>query len=190
MKRTAVLFKEFYEASFNRGADQSMDKKNGEGFFADFVYYTPIKLKLLESYLNDGKIDFFYNSLPDLKYLVEFSDNLNRYWHLLRAYSGALAKLTVNRSTKGAIRLYSYYFEKYGDRRTIRNEHWFEKKRWEFLDELHAIYNEDELETFILKYQRILVDSLEIYVSFVLAFINDLKKLQPSEIPVKELKAS
>jgi len=190
MKKSALLFKEFYESSFNKEADQSMVQKNVDVFFTDFVHYTPIKLELLESYLNAGKIDFFYNSLTDLKYLVEFSDNLNRYWYLLRAYSGALSKLKANQSAKGAMRLYSYYFEKYGDRRTIRNEHWFEKKRWEFLDELHTIYSEDELETFILKYQRILADSLEIYVSFVLAFINDLKKLQKPEISVKKLKTT
>ena len=190
MKTSAALFKEFYEATFSKETNQSTTQKNGELFFADFICYTPIKLELLESYLNAGKIGFFYNSLTDLKYLVEFSDNLNRYWYLLRAYSGALAKLKDNQSAKGAMRLYSYYFEKYGDRRTIRNEHWFEKKRWEFLDELHAIYSEDELEAFILKYQHILANSLETYVSFVMDFINDLKKLQSFVIPMKKLKAS
>ena len=186
MKKSALLFKEFYEASFNKEADQSISQKHVEEFIADFIHYTPIKLELLESYLKVGKIDFFYNSLNDLKYLIEFSDNLSRYWFLLRAYSGALAKLKADQSAKGAKRLYSYYFEKYGDRRTIRNEHWFEKKRWEFLDELHAIYSESELETFILKYQRILTESMEIYVSFLIAFINDLKQLQPSDAVVKK----
>ena len=189
MKKSALLFKEFYEASFNKEADQSVSQKNVEEFIADFIHYTPIKLELLESYLKVGKIDFFYNSLNDLKYLVEFSDDLNRYWYLLRAYSGALAKLKADQSAKGAKRLYSYYFEKYGDRRTIRKEHWFEKKRWEFLDELNAIFSEDELETFILKYQRILTDSTEIYVSFLLAFINDLMQLQSSGAIFKKLNA-
>ena len=87
MKKSALLFKEFYEASFNKEADQSVSQKNVEEFIADFIHYTPIKLELLESYLKVGKIDFFYNSLNDLKYLVEFSDDLNRYWYLLRAYS-------------------------------------------------------------------------------------------------------
>jgi hypothetical protein len=187
MKKSAISFKEYYEASFSKEADQSVSQKNVEEFVADFIYYTPLKLELLESYLNAGKIDFFYNSLNDLKYLIEFSDNLNRYWYLLRAYSGALAKLKADQSAKGAKRLFSYYFEKYGDRRTIRNEHWFEKKRWEFLDELHAIYSENELETFILKYQRILTESMEIYVSFLLAFINDLKKLQTSAAVLKKM---
>lgn len=187
MKKSAISFKEFYEASFKKEPNQSTSQKNFEQFVSDFIYYTPIKLELLESYLNAGNIDFLYNSLTDLKYLIEFSDNLNRYWYLIRAYSGALSKLKANPSVKGASKLYSYYFEKYGDRRTIRNEHWFENKRWEFLDELHAIYREDELEAFILKYQRILADSLEIYMSFVMAFINDLKRLQPSVAPVKKL---
>ena len=189
MKKSAISFKEFYEDSFSREADHLVSQKDIEEFVADFIHYTPIKLELLESYLSAGKIDFFYNSLNDLKYLVVFSDNLNRYWYLLRAYSGALSKLKADQSAKGAKRLYSYYFQKYGDRRTIRKEHWFEKKRWEFLDELHAIYSEDELETFILKYQRILSESMEIYVSFLLAFINHLKKLQPSAAILKKSNA-
>jgi len=189
MKKSALLFKEFYETSFNKETDQSMVQKHFDDFFADFIHYTPTKLELLESYLNAGKIDFFYNLLNDFKYLVQFSDNLNRYWYLIRAYSGALAKLKADQSAKGAKRLYSYYFEKYGDRRTIRKEHWFEKKRWEFLDDLQAIYSENELETFTLKYQHILSESMEIYVSFLLAFINDLKKLQHSTAVLKRLSA-
>jgi hypothetical protein len=149
-------------------------------FINDFIYYTPIKLEVLQSYLNVGQIDTFYNSLGDLKYLVEFSDNLTRYWYLLRGYSGALAKLKANQTVKGSKKLYGYYFDKYGDRRSLRNEHWFERKRWEFLDELQSIFSEDELEIFILKYQRVLNENMAIYVSFVLAFINDLKKLQPT----------
>lgn len=187
MMKSARSFKEFYKTSFNKEADRSMSQKLTNEFIADFIHYTPIKLELLKSYLNAGQIDAFYNSLSDLKYLVEFSDNLNRYWFLLRAYSGALSKLKANQSVKGSKKLYSYYFEKYGDRRTIRNEHWFERKRWEFLDELQTIYTEDELEVFILKFERILAESLEIYTSFVLAFIHDLEKLQPSSKVVKKL---
>lgn len=179
MEKSAKSFKAFYEASF-MAAGHDLSKKLVDEFINDFIYYTPIKLEVLQSYLNVGQIDTFYNSLGDLKYLVEFSDNLTRYWYLLRGYSGALAKLKANQTVKGSKKLYGYYFDKYGDRRSLRNEHWFERKRWEFLDELQSIFSEDELEIFILKYQRVLNENMAIYVSFVLAFINDLKKLQPT----------
>lgn len=177
MEKSAKSFKAFYEASF-MSAGHDLSRKLADEFINDFIYYTPIKLEVLQSYLNVGQIDTFYNSLGDLKYLIEFSDNLSRYWYLLRGYSGALAKLKANQNVKGSKKLYGYYFEKYGDRRSIRHEHWFERKRWEFLDELNAIFSDDDLEIFVLKYQRVLAENMEIYVSFVMAFINDLKKLQ------------
>ena len=101
---------------------------------------------------------------------------------MLRAYSGALAKLKSEHSVKSSKKLYSYYFSKYGDRRLLRNEHWFEKKRWEFLDELQCVYTEVELENFIIKYHQILTESMKIYVSFLMAFIKDLKNLQHESI--------
>ena len=159
--------------------DHDLAIKLSRDFFADFFYYTPIELDLLESYLNDGNIANFYKSLSNLKYLVEYSDNLNRYWYLLRAYSGALAKLNSDQSVKGSKRLYLYYFNKYGERRLLRNEHWFEEKRWEFLDELQMIYTEEDLSNFVHKYHLILSESLRIYSSFMMDFINDLKRLTP-----------
>ncbi len=173
---TAKWFIEFFEASFQKKSDQQQGKKLADEFFANFIYFTPIKLELLESYLNIGQINLFYKSLIDLKYLIEFSDNLNRYWHLIRGYSEALSKLKADQSVKSSKKLYSNYFDKYGDRRSIRNEHWFEKKRWDFLDELHSIYTEDELSAFIYKYQQILNDNLEIYISFMMVFINELQR--------------
>lgn len=185
--KSARSFKEYFEDSFNQLEDQSKAKKLSEEFFSDFIHYTPIKLELLESYLNAGQIDHFYQSLVDLKYLVEFSDNLSRYWYLLRAYSGALSKLKTDPTAKASKKLYSYYFGKYGDRRMLRDEHWFEKHRWAFLDELHAIYNDSELDYFIGKYQRILAENFKIYDSFLRAFIVDLKSLQPTTEEVKKL---
>jgi len=179
---SAKPFKEFFDASFKNEADQLGALKLSQGFISDFIYYTPLKLELFESYLSGGHIDLFYKTLSDLKYMVEFSDNLNRYWHLLRGYSGALAKLKDDQSVKGSKKLYSYYFDKYGDRRILRNEHWFEKKRWEFLDELQCIYFEDELGIFILKYQQILSENLESYKSSMMLFISDLKELQTSSV--------
>ena len=54
------------------------------------------------------------------------------------------------------------------------------------MDELQPIYSEDELEQFILKYQKILSECLEVYTSFLMAFIHDLKNLlSPSVIPTE-----
>jgi hypothetical protein len=182
---SARSFKEYFETSFKKEEDQLNAEKLMQEFFADFIYYTPIKLESLESYLAVGKIDYFYNSLADLKYLIEFSDNLNRYYYLLRAYSGALSKLKSDQTVKGSKKLYSYYFSKYGDRRMLRKEHWFEKKRWEFLDQLQSVYTEAELFAFIVKYQKVLSETLKIYQSYLFVFINDLKKLQMKASVVK-----
>jgi hypothetical protein len=175
---SASSFKEFYESSFFKGENPNQAQKLAEEFFADFVHNTPLKLEMLESYLSEGHIDQFYMALPDLKYLIEFSDDLNRYWHLLRAYSGALAKLKTDLSVKGVKNLYAYYFSKYGDRRFLRNEHWFEKKRWEFLDEIQTIYSEDQLRQFSNHYQRVLAENMKIYASFILLFIRDFEALK------------
>lgn len=180
MMNSVRSFKEYYEASFQNEKDQAKVQKLFDEVFSDFINYTPINLELLESYLNVGHIDYFYKSLVDFKYLIEFSDNFNRYWHLLRGYSEALSKLKANQSVKGSKKIYYYYFAKYGDRRFLRNEHWLEKKRWEFLDELQSIYTEDELENFILRYQRIMVENFKIYVFFLLEFIDELKNLHQS----------
>jgi len=184
MKKSAISFKCYYEDSFSK-EDQSGSEKLAAEFFAEFIHNTPIKIELLNSYLNAGRIDRFYQSLSDLKYLVEFSDSLNRYWYLLRAYSSALSKLKADHSVKNAKKLYSHYFEIYGDRRMLRKEHWFEKKRWEFLDELQLINSEDELSGFIFKYQQILSGNLKIYTSFITAFVANLKKLQTSPKPFR-----
>jgi hypothetical protein len=182
---TAKSFIEFFEASFKDDSDQQRAKKLSREFFVDFIHYTPIKLEMLESYLEEGHIDLFYKSLIDLKYLIEFSDNLNRYWHLIRGYAEALYKLMTDQSVKGSKKLYSEYFERYGDRRTLRNEHWLEKRRWEFLDELQLIYAENELNLFMLKYQHILKDNYQIYVSFMMVFINEVQRLQASSLELK-----
>jgi hypothetical protein len=172
---SASSFIEFYETSFLKGENPNQAQKLAEQFFADVVYYTPLKLEMLESYLFGGHIDLFYKSLTDLKYFIEFSDDLSRYWHFLRAYSGALSKLKDDLTVKGAKNLYAYYYSTYGDRRVLRDEHWFEKKRWEFLDEMQNIFSEDELKYFFLKYQHILAENLIIYTSSLMMFIKDIE---------------
>lgn len=186
MKKSALLFKSYYENYFIKN-DEYLSQRLANEFFADFIRFTPIKLELLDSYIENGQIDDFYQSLTDFKYLVEFSDSLNRYWYLLRAYSSALSKLKANQTVKGSKKLYSYYFEKYGDRRMLRKEHWFEKKRWEFLDELQFIYGEDELSNFIYKYQQVLSENLNIYGSYIMAIVSDLKKIKLPEKTVTKI---
>ena len=179
--KSAKSFKEFYEASFLMGENPDQAQKLAEQFFSDFIHYTPIKLEVLESYLSGGHVDLFYKSLTDFKYLIEFSDDLNRYWHLLRGYSGALSKLKNDLSVKGVKNLYAYYFSKYGERRVLRNEHWFEKKRWEFLDEIQNIYSEDELKSFFLKYQLIMTENLKTYTSLLMLLIKGIESQNRSK---------
>ena len=168
-------FKEFYEASFLNGDNQIKAKKLANDFFIDFINYTPEQLKILDNYISNGQIDLFYMSLANFKYLIEFSDDLSRYWHVLRGYSSALSKLKTDFSVKGSKKLSTYYFSKYGDRRFLRNEHWFEKKRWEFLDELQNIYSDEELESFYQKYKQELAENLKIYTSFIMLFIKNIE---------------
>lgn len=180
---SAKSFKEYYETSFFDGRDKQQARKLADEFFINFIHDTTLKVELLESYLSKGDIDLFYNSLTELKYLIEFSDNLSRYWHLIRGYSGALSKLKAEMTVKGAKNLHAYYFSKYGDRRFLRDEHWFEKKRWEFLDEMQNIYFEDDLRTFFQKYEHVLAENMKIYTSFIMMFIIDLETWELPHIP-------
>ena len=99
MKKVTLSFKNYFEESFSK-KDQSVSEKLAKEFFADVIHHTPIKLELLDSHLKAGRIDYFYQLLSDFKYLVEFSDSLNRYWYLLRAYSTALSKLIADHSVQ------------------------------------------------------------------------------------------
>lgn len=177
MGNSVQSFKEFYEISFRKENPEKAQQLASE-FFNGFVLSTPRKLVLLESYLKSGRIAEFYKLLSEFKFLIEYSDDLSRYWYLMRGYSGALAKIKADKTVKGVKKLYAYYFENYGDRRTLKDEHWFEKKRWEFLDELQTVFNDYELDSFIQKYQYILEENFEIYSSFIRAFIIDLKRLK------------
>lgn len=178
----AKSFAAFFNESFHEGMSEMNGQKLADSFILDFIHLTPVKLSLIKSYSEVAQFDLFYLLLADLKFLNEFSDNFSRYWCVIRGYSGALAKLKRDYSVKGSKKIHGYYFQKYGDRRPLRNDHWFEKKRWEFLDELHDIYSEKELNEFMYKYQLKLNENLKIYVTFIHKFIKDLKKL--SKFPI------
>lgn len=175
MRNSVKSFKQFYEASFEPQIDADQAKMLSSEAIADFIYFTPEKLDMLESYMDAGQFELLYMSMSDLKFLVEFSDEISRYWFAVRGYSGALAKLKANPTVKGSKKIYSDYYSRYGDRRILRNEHWFEKKRWEFLDELNGIFLETELDRFMVKYSRVLAQDLNIFISNVMLFIIDLK---------------
>ncbi|MFY9152249.1 MAG: hypothetical protein WAO52_09555 [Prolixibacteraceae bacterium] len=165
-----------FHNSFQDGMEETQARKLTDAFIQDFIHLTPLKLELIKSYAEASQFDLFYQALSDLKYLNEFSDNFSRYWCAIRGYSGALSKLKKNYSVKGSKKIYWNYYDRYGDRRLLRNEHWFERKRWEFLDELQLIYSERELDEFMQKYQRKLNENLKLYVLFILKFIRELKK--------------
>lgn len=178
---TARAFTTFFLDSFQDGINDSVARQLADSFIQDFIHLTPVKLELIKSYSEVSQFDLFFQSLNDLKYLNEFSDNISRYWFVIRAYSGALSKLKRNYSIKGSKKIYEYYFEKYGDRRPLRNEHWFEKRRWEFLDELQLIYSEKELDEFMFRYQQKLNENLLLYLSFVMDLVSELKKMYKSQ---------
>lgn len=184
MKSAAQSFVEFFESSFQLAGELSAHDQT-QLFLADFIHFTPQKLELLESLIDSGNLEYFYVSLADLKYLVEFSGDFSRYWYLMRAYSGALYKLQENYSVKGSKKVYCYYFDKYGGRRILKDEHWFEEKRWEFLDELSDIFSEEELGKFIAKYQQVLRKNLSEYRAVVMAFIKALKSGNPDLKTIK-----
>lgn len=175
MRNSVKSFKQFYDTSFSLGTDADQAKKMSGEAIADFIYYIPEKLDLLESYQEAGQFELLYQTVADLKFLIEFSNEISRYWYVVRGYSGALAKLKADQTVKGSKRVYGYYFDRYGDRRMLREEHWFEKKRWEFLDELNSIFSESELDRFMLKYTRILSDDLHVFITNVMLFVIELK---------------
>lgn len=172
MGNSVQIFKDLREASL-LSKDQAELDQITTGLLKGFVGSTKQKFELLGSHLKDDRIVDFYNLLPEFKCFVEYSDELNRYYYLLRGYSGALAKLKERTSVKEAKRIYAYYFGKYGDRRLIVNEHWLEKKRWEFLDELQGIYSEFELSLFIEKFQYILKVNFRTYKHFLFGFLGE-----------------
>jgi hypothetical protein len=162
------------------------NSRNSSRALADFIAVTNGRLESLKNLLEERKLNEFYFALPEFRYLAEYSNDLSRYWYLMRGYSGALSKLAYDKNVKGAKKLYTYYFEKYGDRRIIRKEHWFEKKRWEFLDDMQDVFNEYELEIFFRKYTMALDETFKTYSSFLKRFINDLRRLENSAVEAKE----
>ncbi len=128
-------------------------------------------LATLQGYIDSMDMQSFYQKIEDLKYLIEYSDELNKNWYMIRAYSGALARLLEKKTAEHAIEVYSYYEQTYGGRRILKDENWFEQNRWEFLDELKSINSMEKLDSFVEKRTKKLNGFFLAYKSELLIFI-------------------
>lgn len=131
-------------------------------------------LSSMQEYIDSQNIHSFYNSLADLKFFIEYADEINKNWYLVRAYSGALYRLLQSVSVENAADVFQYYESKYGGRRIIRNENWFEQQRWDFLDELQLVDSVPALHKFIDKRIKRLNSSFQVFKSELLIFIKTL----------------
>ena len=152
------------------------EKKISKDFFDDFIKYTPKTISELNQYILDDRISLFYSKLNDLKYLCIFDEELNKYWFAMRGLSGAIAKLLVKKDLENARKVHQYYIHKYGDRIALRDENWFENKRWQFLDSLEILNSDDQLSHFINQNKIVLKCYLDNYHFHVNCFIGDIRK--------------
>ena len=134
-------------------------------------------LPKFEEQINNRQMNDFYEGINQLKYLIEYSDGLNKNWYLIRACSGALRRLLRDTSIQNTTNVYSYYETKYGRRRILRHENWFEQQRWEFLDDLKTIDQEEKLNRFLDKSMKQLNEYFQTYKNELLLFIEEVKTI-------------
>ena len=175
--KAAESFVSYFESSYTVGKDLTIVSNLSDEFFCDFIRLTPLSMDKLQDYLGSSQWGKFHLKLNDLKYLCEYSDNLSRYWYILRGYSSALEKISDKPTVKNTKQVYVYYYNRYGDRRILKDEHWFEKLRWEFLDEIPKIYLEAELNNFIVKYHQAVQILLNEYRKDLENFIREVQFL-------------
>jgi len=158
---------------------QAGQKKNNAQQNAGLIHFiasTKKTLDNLQSYLNDKKLDEFYKEIGELKFMIEYSDEVHKNWLLVRAYSGALARLSLEVSLKHASNVSSYYEIQYGRRRILKEENWFEQQRWEFLDELKTLDNDAKLTRFLNKQHKKLNSCFQVYRSELMLFLESLNR--------------
>lgn len=143
----------------------------------DFSTMVNETLTQLQWHIDKLEIEAFYKKIEPLKYLIEYSDELNKNWYLIRAYSGAISRLLISETLENAVAVYLYYENTYGGRRILRDENWFEQNRWDFLDELKAADSEEKLHKFIQKRTKKLNQYFQVYKSELLLFTEELIKL-------------
>ncbi|WP_163712253.1 hypothetical protein [Mangrovibacterium lignilyticum] len=158
-------------------SDQSVGQKTSNETITRFTESTQKTLIQLQSYIDERKLDQFYKEIEELKFMIEYSDELNKNWLFIRAYSGALRFLLKDISVINAKDVFVYYEVRYGGRRILRNENWFEQIRWEFLDELQTANDQVKLSQFVSKRVKKLNDCFQVYKSELLLFIQSLQKL-------------
>jgi hypothetical protein len=169
----AERFYNYFRSEYGKGPEGN----SGNEFVNEFILQTPEVIDELETNLFKHQISDFYIKIKNLKYLCEYSEEFNRYWLLLRAISGGLKRLLDDPTQKHATDVYIYYYSNYGGRRKLKDENWFEGHRWEFLDKLAEIKNDDELNEFILGKIDLLSNYFQLYKKELEYFIIELKKL-------------
>lgn len=172
----AERFVRNYLQSFNKAGNIEKVAHENE-FLIDFIAFVPETIADLQYNIEHQQIDDFYNNLTSLKFLVEYSDDLNRYWYLLRALAGGIKRLLEKETVQHAMEVYLYYHQKYGGRRIFKQDNWFENKRWQFLDRLIDIETPRELMTFIEDEMRELNEYFRVYKNELLQFHNEVKDI-------------
>jgi hypothetical protein len=172
----AERFYKYFNREYGYPKDSTGREFKNE-FVEEFIKQIPDVIDELETNLIKHEIHEFYIKIKNLKYLCEFSEEFNRYWLLLRSVSGGLNRLLEDPTVDHVSDVYIYYFSRYGGRRKLRDENWFESHRWGFLDKLAHISNDDELNDFILEKIDDLTNYFEFYRKELQSFIFELKKL-------------
>ncbi|HKJ43267.1 MAG TPA: hypothetical protein VKA27_14315 [Sunxiuqinia sp.] len=172
----AERFFKYFNAAYRPEESVESSTLSNE-FVEEFIAYIPDFIDELETNLLKHEIGDFYVKIKNLKYLCEYSEEFNRCWLLLRAISGGLKRLLDEPTLNHATEVYVYYYSKYGGRRRLRDENWFEHHRWDFLDKLAVLKSDDELNEFILERIEGLSSYFYLYRKELESFINDLKRL-------------
>ena len=172
----AERFFKYFNNAYRYEESNKSSKFNNE-FVEEFITYIPDVIDELDTNLIKHEISDFYIKIKNLKYLCEYSEEFNRCWLLLRAMSGGLKRLLDDPTIDHATEVYIYYYSKYGGRRKLKDENWFEHHRWEFLDKLAELSTDEELNGFILEKIDSLSSYFFLYKKELEFFITDLKRL-------------
>ncbi len=154
--------------------------EEGEGLFTTFLNALPSILSDMQTDINLRNISDFYLKLSRFKHFIEYSDILNTHWYVLRAYSGGISRILEKPTVDNSQDVFYYYYKKYGDRRLLKDENWFEKKRWDFLEELVEIKDNQQLESFIKDKIEIINQYFDEYKAEVIRFTSHMDRILKS----------
>ncbi|MGQ8338276.1 hypothetical protein ACUNWD_17110 [Sunxiuqinia sp. A32] len=175
---SARTFVNYFTSSYHlaKGVKKKGSTLRNE-FLEEFVVYIPEIIEELEGCIQNNDVSTFYHKLNNLKFLCEYTDTINRYWYLLRAYSGGLMRLADCPNQQKAVEVYIYYYNKYGGRRILKDENWFENLRWKFLDQLIEVEDDKELYVLIDDTYLSLAKFFDIYKTELLNFLQSVKEI-------------